>query len=60
LLNVFEEGVPYTTIELMDKVGIKSRASFKKNYLDPLLKSGIIEMTIPDKPMSRNHRYIKK
>lgn len=60
LLNVFEEGVPYTTIELMDKVGIKSRASFKKNYLDPLLESGIIEMTIPDKPMSRNQRYIKK
>lgn len=60
LLNVFEEGVPYTTIELMDKVGIKSRASFKKNYLDPLLESGIIEMTIPNKPMSRNQRYIKK
>jgi len=60
LLNVFEEGVPYTTIELMDKVGIKSRSSFKKNYLDPLLESGMIEMTIPDKPMSRNQRYIKK
>jgi Fic family protein len=60
LLNIFEEGVPYTTIELMDKVGIKSRASFKKNYLDPLLQSGMIEMTIPDKPMSRNQRYIKK
>ena len=60
LLNVFEEGVPYTTIELMDKVGIKSRASFKKNYLDPILESGMIEMTIPDKPISRNQRYIKK
>jgi Fic family protein len=60
LLNVFEEGVPYTTIELLDKVGIKSRSSFKKNYLDPLLESGIIEMTIPNKPMSRNQRYIKK
>ena len=60
LLNVFVEGVPYTTIELMDKVGIKSRSSFKKNYLDPLLESGIIEMTIPDKPMSRNQRYMKK
>ena len=60
LLNVFEEGVPYTTIELMYKVGIKSRSSFKKNYLDPLLESGIIEMTIPNKPMSRNQRYIKK
>lgn len=60
LLKIFEEGVPYTTIELMDKVGIKSRASFKKNYLDPLLESGTIEMTIPDKPVSRNQRYIKK
>jgi Fic family protein len=60
LLTVIEKGIPYTTIELMDKVGIKSRASFKKNYLDPLLQSGMIEMTIPDKPMSRNQRYIKK
>jgi Fic family protein len=42
LLTVFEEGIPYTTIELMDRVGIKSRASFKKNYLDPLLQAGMI------------------
>ncbi len=60
LLTVFDEGIPYTTLELMDRVGIKSRASFKKNYLDPLLQSGMIEMTIPEKPMSRNQRYIKK
>lgn len=60
LLTVFEEGIPYTTIELMEKVSIKSRASFKMNYLDPLLQSGMIEMTIPEKPMSRNQRYIKK
>jgi Fic family protein len=60
LLTVLEEGIPYTTIELMDRVGIKSRASFKKNYLDPLVQSSMIEMTIPEKPMSRNQRYIKK
>jgi Fic family protein len=59
-LHVFEEGVPYSTVELMEKVGLKSRSSFKKNYLDPLLDSGMIEMTIPTKPMSRNQRYIKK
>lgn len=44
----------------MDKVGIKSRASLKKHYLDPLVKLGLIEMTIPKKPMSRNQRYIYK
>ncbi|MDI6453792.1 Fic family protein [Peloplasma aerotolerans] len=60
LLTVFEEGIPYTTIELMDKVGIKSRVSFKKNYLDPLLQSGMIEMTFPEKPRSRNQRYVMK
>jgi len=60
LLHVLEEGIPYSTLELMDMMGIKSRVSFRKNYLDPLLQSGIIEMTIPEKPMSRNQRYIKK
>lgn len=60
LLAVTEQGVPFTTLELMEKVGIKSRSSFKKHYLDPLLESGLIEMTIPNKPMSRNQRYIKK
>lgn len=60
LLTVLEDGIPYTTIELMNKVGIKSRSSFKKNYLDPLLQSGVIEMTIPETPNSRNQRYIKK
>jgi Fic family protein len=60
LLSFMEEDVPYTTLELMDKVNIKSRASFKINYLDPLLKAGIVKMTHPQVPNSRNQRYIKK
>ncbi|MDO9630031.1 MAG: Fic family protein [Acholeplasmataceae bacterium] len=60
LLSFMEEDVPYTTLELMDKVNIKSRASFKINYLDPLVKAGIVEMTHPQVPNSRNQRYIKK
>ena len=60
LLDVFEDGVPYTTLELMQKVNMKSRSSFKKHYLDPLLQSGMIEMTIPETPNSRNQRYVKK
>lgn len=60
LLDVFEDGVPYTTLELMQKVNMKSRSSFKKHYLDPLLQSGMIEMTIPERPNSRNQRYVKK
>ena len=29
----------------------------KKPYVDPCLKKGLIEMTIPDKPTSRNQRF---
>lgn len=60
LLAILEEGIPYTTIELMEKVNIKSRASFKIHYLDPLIQSGMIEMTLPETPKSRNQRYVKK
>ncbi|MDP2425300.1 MAG: Fic family protein [Candidatus Izemoplasmatales bacterium] len=60
LLAMLEEGIPYTTRELMDRVGIKSRASFKMNYLDPLLELRMIEMTLPERPKSRNQRYVKK
>ena len=60
LITLMEEGIPYTTIELMEIVGIKSRASFRKHYLDPLMQTGLIEMTLPNTPKSRNQRYIKK
>jgi len=59
LIERMENGIPYSALDLMNLVGIKSRASFKINYLDPCLHSGIIKMTIPDKPNSRNQRYIK-
>jgi Fic family protein len=60
LYELMEVDVPYTRQELMVQCEIKSRASFKKNYLDPLLESALIEMTIPDTPNSRNQRYIKR
>jgi Fic family protein len=60
LLSHMEEGISYTTLELMDLVNIKSRASFKIHYLGPLLQIGMVEMTLPQTPNSRNQRYIKK
>ena len=60
MMNLMEDGIPYTTLELMDELGMKSRASFKKNYMDPAIKEGFVRMTIPEKPNSRNQRYIKK
>ena len=60
LLAIMKEEVPYTTKELLKLLDLKSRVSFKKNYLDPALNLGIVSMTLPDTPKSRNQRYIKK
>lgn len=58
LLRVMET-YPMTALELMEKLGLKSRAAFRKNYLQPALEAGLIRMTEPDKPTSRNQRYFK-
>ena len=59
LLGVMEYDVSYTSNTLMEKLGLKSREGFRKNYLRPALDLQMIEMTIPDKPNSRNQRYRK-
>ena len=51
--------VPYTAAALMEKPGMKSRESFRSNYLQPAIHMGLVQMTIPEKPDSRNQRYIK-
>ena len=45
--------------ELMEKLGLSHRPTFRNNYLNPALVLGVIERTIPDKPNSRNQRYKK-
>ena len=45
--------------ELMQRLGLKSRAAFRQNYLLPAMENGLVEMTIPDKPNSRNQKYRK-
>ena len=37
--------------------GIKDREHFRKQYLLPMLRANLIEMTIPDKPRSSNQQY---
>ena len=58
LLDVMEFEVPYSTVTLMQLLGIKSRETFRKNYLDPVLKLEIVVQTIPDKPNIKNQRYM--
>lgn len=60
LLDTMEYDVPYSAEQLMKKLGLKSRDNFRKLYLLPALEQGLIVMSIPDKPTSRNQAYIKK
>lgn len=43
--------------ELMERLQLNHRQSFRKVYLLPALEAGLIEMTVPDKPNSKNQRY---
>ena len=59
LLSVMEYDIPYTSSALMEKLDLKSKETFRKNYLHPAIKLDLIRMTIPDKPRSRSQKYIK-
>ncbi len=46
--------------ELMERLGLSHRPTFRQNYLTPALEKGVIERTIPDKPSSKKQKYRKK
>lgn len=48
-----------TRDDMQSYLGISSREYFRKKILKPLLESGQLKMTIPDKPKSKNQKYIK-
>lgn len=45
--------------ELMERLSLSHRPTFRKNYLNPALEQSRIERTIPDKPNSKNQKYRK-
>lgn len=60
MLDVMEYGIPYSANQIMEKLGLKSKETFRKNYMNPALEVGVVKMTIPGKPNSKNQRYIKQ
>jgi hypothetical protein len=47
----------YSLIELMSLLDLSHRPTFQQNYLNPAIKAGRIERTIPDKPKSPKQKY---
>ena len=60
LLDIMEYDTPYTLNILMEKLELKSKETFRKNYMHPALKLNLVRMTLPDKPKSKNQRYVKR
>ena len=60
LLSIMEYDVPYTASTLLGKLNLKSKEMLRKNYLDPAISLNLVTMTIPDKPTSRNQRYVRR
>lgn len=50
---------PRSKKEMMLYMGLTDAKHFRKTYLKPLLAKGKIGMTIPNKPNSRNQKYVK-
>ncbi len=58
LLDAIDKDI-LSSKELMERLGIKHRPTFRENYLIPAIKLGLIEMTIPEKPRSSKQKYKK-
>ena len=49
---------PLSKAEIAEHCGCKSTKNFTQKYLRPLLDSGMLKMTLLDKPKSKNQKYI--
>ncbi len=58
LLSVMGEGY-LSSAQIMAKVGLSHKPTFRKNYLLPALEQGFIGMRYPDTPNSPKQKYIR-
>ena len=55
LLNVVNNEM--SRQEILDALKLKDRKSLTKLYIRPAMESGLLEMTVPDKPRAKNQKY---
>lgn len=59
LLEIMDYDIPLSANEIMRRLDIKSKETLRANYLNPAIENGLVKMTIPDKPSSKNQKYFK-
>lgn len=43
---------------MLDYLELTDRMYFQRQILKPLIQEGVIRMTLPDKPKSKNQKYV--
>ncbi len=51
--------IPRSRKEMQDFCEIKTTEYFRKNIIKPMIQNKLIQQTIPDKPNSRNQKYVR-
>jgi Fic family protein len=51
---------PQSAAQLMERLGLRSRDAFRNNYLRPAIEAGLVSLTEPDKPTSKNQGYFRR
>lgn len=59
ILSSIEVGEELSAYEIMERLGIKSKENFRKNYLNPSIENGYIKRTLPNRMTSKNQKYYK-
>ena len=59
LLEIMEVGIPYSANDLIMKLGIKTKETLRSSYLNPAIENHLVVMTLPDKPNSKNQKYVR-
>lgn len=52
--------VPRTAQEIMDRLKISNQSKNRQKYITSLMKLGVLERTIPEKPNDPNQKYRRK
>jgi len=59
LLSAFIGKEALSRQDLQNRLKLSDEKNFRSNYLNPAIAAGLVEMTVPDKPNSKNQKYRK-
>ena len=48
---------PRSTSEILEHLGLSDRKNLMMTYINPMVAAGVLAMTAPETPTSRNQRY---